>query len=169
MATPGWVTSPGATPSVQVTTFSQPRGRPASSSTPARARAVSGVTGDGLSTTGQPAATAGATLWHTRLSGKLNGVTAATTPNGTRLTRPRRPSPRGLASSGTISPERVRATAAEKRSTSTARATSARELPMGLAASAAISRAKVSARSSRRVAARSRIPARRWAGRWGPR
>ena len=47
----------------------------------------------GLSTTGQPAAIAGATLWATRLSGKLNGLMAPTTPIGTRSVKPSLPSP----------------------------------------------------------------------------
>ena len=70
----------------QVTTFNQPGGRPASWNSRAIARAVSGVADAGLSTTGQPAAMAGAILWHTRLSGKLNGEIAASTPTGTRMT-----------------------------------------------------------------------------------
>ena len=44
--------------------------------------ALNGVWLAGLSTTGQPAAIAGATLWATRLSGKLNGLIAPTTPIG---------------------------------------------------------------------------------------
>ena len=44
--------------------------------------ADSGVWLAGLSTTGQPAAMAGASLWATRLSGKLNGLMAPTTPIG---------------------------------------------------------------------------------------
>ena len=35
-----------------------------------------------------PAASAGPTLWHTRFSGKLNGLMAATTPHGTRRVKP---------------------------------------------------------------------------------
>ena len=67
----------------QVITLSQPGGSPASSNSRAIRSAVSGVAEAGFSTTGQPAATAGAILWHTRLSGKLNGEIAATTPTGT--------------------------------------------------------------------------------------
>jgi hypothetical protein len=48
-----------------------------------------GVFAAGLSTNGQPAAIAGATLCATRLSGKLNGVMNAHAPIGTRLTMPR--------------------------------------------------------------------------------
>ena len=71
------------------TTFSQPAGSPASSSSPARKSAESGVAVAGFSTTGQPAASAGATLWATRLSGKLNGLIAATTPIGRRIVNPK--------------------------------------------------------------------------------
>ena len=45
-----------------VTTFTTPAGTPASVSRSARARAVSGVSSAGLSTTGQPAASAGPIL-----------------------------------------------------------------------------------------------------------
>ena len=50
----------------------------------ASAIADSGVCDAGFSTIGQPAAIAGATLWATRFSGKLNGLIAPTTPIGTR-------------------------------------------------------------------------------------
>ena len=92
----------------------------------------------GLSTTGHPAAIAGATLWVTRLSGKLKGEIAPTTPMGTRRTKPNLPRPADEASIGTISPVIVRATAAEKRKVSTARAASTRAVAIGLAASALI-------------------------------
>ena len=46
--------------------------------------ADSGVFGAGFSTTGAPTAMAGATLWATRFSGKLNGEIASTGPFGTR-------------------------------------------------------------------------------------
>ena len=91
----GWSTS--ALPTVDpppVTTLSQPSGRPHSSSNiSARAMAENGVWLAGFSTTGQPAAIAGATLWATRFSGKLNGLMAPTTPTGTRRTKPSLPSP----------------------------------------------------------------------------
>ena len=44
-----------------------------------------GVELAGLSTRVFPAARAGATLWATRLSGKLNGLIAAITPTGRRV------------------------------------------------------------------------------------
>jgi hypothetical protein len=46
--------------------------------------AVSGVSSAGLCTTVLPAARAGASLLLDRISGKLNGVMAATTPIGSR-------------------------------------------------------------------------------------
>ena len=58
----------------------------------------------GLRITALPAASAGPTLWHTRLSGKLNGVIAATTPHGTRSVKPSLPAPPGAPSSGSTSP-----------------------------------------------------------------
>ena len=49
---------------------------------------VSGVCGGGLSTIEHPQASAGAILWATRLSGKLNGAMAMTGPAGTRTQLP---------------------------------------------------------------------------------
>jgi hypothetical protein len=46
--------------------------------------AVSGVSGEGLSTTVQPAASAGATFHSAMASGKFHGTMAATTPTGSR-------------------------------------------------------------------------------------
>src|SRR5690606_2562845 len=112
---------PGGAPasaSESVTTLSHRSGSPASVSNPASRNAVSGVCGAGLSTTGQPAAIAGASLWATVLSGKLNGVIAATTPTGSRIARPSRPTPAGVDSVGTTSPPSVRASAAANRNVS---------------------------------------------------
>ncbi len=61
-------------------TESQPFGRPASVRISASLRAEIGVWPAGLSTTALPAAIAGPSLWATRLSGKLNGLIAPTTP-----------------------------------------------------------------------------------------
>src|ERR687898_375092 len=156
--------SPTAAPP-PVTTLSHPRGRPHSSiNSVARAIADSGVWLAGLSTTGQPPAIAGPTLWLTRLSGKLNGLMAPTTPTGTRSVTPSFPSPGALASTGTTSPASVRASAALNRNVSTARPASRRAVRIGLAASCAMVRAKSSCRSASRTAARSRIAARSWAG-----
>src|SRR3546814_459623 len=66
-----------------------PLGRSVSASTAPMISAPTGVFAAGLSTNGQPAAIAGATLCATRLSGKLNGVMNAHGPMGTRLAMPR--------------------------------------------------------------------------------
>ena len=94
------------------TTLSQPGGRPASSSSSASRSAESGVWLAGLSTTAQPAASAGASLWATRLSGKLNGEIAPTIPIGLRSVNASLPSPACAASIGTISPASFRASTA---------------------------------------------------------
>ena len=73
-----------------VTTLKTPSGTPASAASRARARAVKGVSSEGLSTTVQPAARAGATLRVTMAAGKFQGVTAATTPTACFSTRRRR-------------------------------------------------------------------------------
>ena len=72
-----------------VTTLNTPAGTPASSARTARARAVKGVSSEGLSTTVQPAARAGATFRVTMAAGKFQGVTAATTPTACFRTRRR--------------------------------------------------------------------------------
>ncbi len=83
MSTSGWPARAGPTVcGSPVTTASMSPGNPASRSSSAKARPVRGVFSDGLSTTAQPAATAGASLTTTWFSGRLNGVIAATTPTG---------------------------------------------------------------------------------------
>ena len=62
------------------TTLSQPSGRPASTRISASFSAEIGVWPAGFSTTALPAAIAGPSLWATRLSGKLKGLIAPTTP-----------------------------------------------------------------------------------------
>ena len=93
-------------------TFSQPGGSPASCSSSARKSAESGVCDAGLRTTAQPAASAGAILCATRLSGKLNGLIAPTTPIGRRIVKASLPSPACEASMGIISPASFRASTA---------------------------------------------------------
>ena len=93
-------------------TFSQPAGSPASSSSSASVSADSGVWPAGLSTTAQPAASAGAILCATRLSGKLNGLIAPTIPIGSRSVNASLPSPAWAASMGTTSPASLRASTA---------------------------------------------------------
>ena len=105
------ISSPIA-PAGPTTTLIQPGGRPASSSRLARKRAESGVADAGLSTTGQPAARAGAILWATRLAGKLKGEIAPTIPIGSRRVNANLPSPACEASIGTVSPVSLRASTA---------------------------------------------------------
>ena len=95
-------------------TFSQPGGRPASVSSSASSSAERGVWLAGFSTTAQPAASAGASLCATRLSGKLKGEIAPTTPIGRRSVKASLPSPACEASIGTISPASLRASTAAK-------------------------------------------------------
>jgi hypothetical protein len=66
-----------------------PRGRSVSASTSPISSAPIGVRLAGLSTNGQPAAIAGATLCAAKLSGKLNGEISDTGPIGTRFHCPR--------------------------------------------------------------------------------
>ena len=65
-----------------VTTLSTPAGSPASCSSAATARAVSGVSAAGLSTAVQPAARAGAILRVAMAAGKFHGVMSTLTPTG---------------------------------------------------------------------------------------
>jgi hypothetical protein len=95
-------------------TFSQPGGRPASVSSSASRSADSGVWLAGLRTTAQPAASEGASLCATRLSGKLKGLIAPTIPTGCRSVNASLPTPACDASIGTISPASLRASTAAK-------------------------------------------------------
>ena len=92
-----WVTGGGTltTPRSSVTAGSNSSGAHGRTEKASRGQSVSarisairsapmGVFDAGFRTNGQPTAIAGATLCATRLSGKLNGVIAATTPTGTR-------------------------------------------------------------------------------------
>ena len=142
------------------TTLSQPDGRPASSSSSARSSADSGVCDAGLRTTAQPAASAGATLWATRLNGKLNGEIAPMTPIGMRSVSASFPEPAGEASIGTMSPASFRASTAAIVNVDCARKASMRAAFIGFPASAEIVRAISSLRSSTSRAVRSRMAAR---------
>ena len=123
-------------------------GTPASSSICANFRHDSGVSLAGLQTTEFPAASAGPTLWHTRFSGKLNGVIANTTPHGTRSVNPKRLPVPGAPSSGTTSEPSRLASSAGPMIVSTARDTSTRDSARILPSSSVIVRARSSARSS---------------------
>src|SRR5712691_6771475 len=134
-------------------TLSQPAGRPASCSSSASSSAESGVWEAGLSTTGQPAASAGAILCATRLHGKLNGEIAPTTPIGLRTVKPSLPSPASL-----------RASTAANVYVDIARDASTRAALIGLPASSEIVRATSSWRRPIRPATLTRISARLCAG-----
>ena len=97
-----------------VTQCTASAGTPASSSNSTRRSAISGVSLAGLTTTAFPPARAGPTLWQTRCSGKLNGVTAATTPQGTRMVKPNLPLTPGPPSSGMTSPSSRFASSADR-------------------------------------------------------
>ena len=126
--------------------------------------AVSGVVEAGFSTTVFPTASAGPTLCATRFRGKLNGVMAETTPRGQRSQNPIRPSPKALASIGTVSPWIRLASSAEKRNVSTARSTSPMEYFHAFPASRQMIPAISSLCCSMSRAAFSRIAYRLWAG-----
>jgi len=68
------------------TTDRTPSGRPASAKTSAKAFAVNGVSAAGLSTTVQPASSAGPSLLIARKSGTFHATIAPTTPMGSRCT-----------------------------------------------------------------------------------
>ena len=78
-----------ATPTVgpsPLTRLNTPGGTPASSRISANTSPLSGAISDGLSTTVQPAARAGATLAPIWFSGQFQGVISAQTPTGSRTT-----------------------------------------------------------------------------------
>jgi hypothetical protein len=89
---------------VDGTTERASAGQPASSTIRASARDEAGVCEAGRTTIGFAAASAGATLCATSMSGKLNGVMPAIGPSGTRWTCATRCSVPGIQSRGTISP-----------------------------------------------------------------
>ena len=127
-------------PPEPVTHWTPSGGKPAWSRISVSFSAESGVSVAGLSTTAFPAASAGPTLWQTRLSGKLKGLMAATTPHGTRIVRPTLPAPPGAPSSGTVSPCRRLASSAEPMMVSKAREASRRPSARTLPSSLEISR-----------------------------
>ena len=91
-----------------------------------------------MSTTAQPAASAGAILCATRLSGKLKGEIAPTTPIGCRSVNASFPAPACEASIGTVSPVSLRASTAAIVKVDIARDASTRAAFSGLPASAEI-------------------------------
>ena len=139
-------------------------GRPASRSTSTSFRADRGVSVAGLIRTELPAASAGPTLCITRFSGKLNGLIAATMPQGTRMVNPNWPDQLGAPSRGTVSPWMRLASSAEPVRVCTARSTSVRPSAMTLPSSSVMMRPCSSRRSSSSSAAFLRMLYRSWAG-----
>ena len=85
LSTPGWAAS--AAPRSRLdpaTTLNTPGGKPASSSTWAKASVDAGECSEGFTTNVQPAARAGASLNVISSSGEFHGVMAPTTPTGSR-------------------------------------------------------------------------------------
>src|SRR3954451_12926659 len=72
------------TPPGPGSTDTHPSGTPASTKSSPSSSAVSGVYDAGLSTTGLPHASAGASFQHEISSGKFHGTISATTPTGSR-------------------------------------------------------------------------------------
>ena len=126
-----------------------PAGTPASCRTSARSSAVSGVFIAGLSSIVFPVAMQGATLWATRLRGKLKGVIPRITPSGKRRTIPKWPSPGALASILMPWPSSASASAAANRKVRHARSTSASAKVTGFPASATMTSTNSRRRSRR--------------------
>jgi hypothetical protein len=102
LSTPGWATrcSPASRP--PGTTLTAPSGTPASASASANTKPLSGASGGGLSTTVQPAASAGAVFQAARVTGAFHGTMAATTPTGSWTTMPARSAVRTVRSSSNV-------------------------------------------------------------------
>ena len=85
LSMPGWATSgaPAVGPK-PVTTLNTPGGKPASSTRRASSSVDAGVCSAGFTTMVQPAARAGASFHVSSSSGEFHGVTAPTTPTGSR-------------------------------------------------------------------------------------
>src|ERR1700744_3873320 len=85
-ATSEWPTSGAPTsPPKPVTTLTTPSGKPASLNSAANSSIEADVNSDGLITTVQPAAKAGASFQLVRVSGEFQGVMIATAPLGSFL------------------------------------------------------------------------------------
>ena len=87
MSTSGWATRRSDASRVAATMLITPGGNPASVTRSAIANSVSGSGSGALTTAVQPATIAGAIFWAMPGSGKLNAVSAATTPTGSRTSR----------------------------------------------------------------------------------
>ena len=92
----GSATSSGMSSFATGSTDHMPSGRSVSASSSPSSNADSGVAGAGLTRIGAPTAMAGATLWATRFSGKLNGAMPSTGPFGNRRIKRHPAGRRGL-------------------------------------------------------------------------
>ena len=154
---PAWLTSRSPISWSPVTTLNTPAGRPASASSSAISRPPdSGVSGDGLSTTALPSASAGAVTRMPRMSGKFHGVITPTTPTGTRSAMLRRL----VLWEGRISPTAREVSAAASYSSLAAPPTSYCALPGIEPVSRTIRSATSSARACSAAAARRSTAAR---------
>ena len=145
-----------STARVVVTTSTTPSGTPARRRTSATHSAVSGVSGAGLSTAVQPAASAGASLRVAMAAGKFHGVTRYATPSG-RWSTTIVLSPLGEVRK---SPVTRQACSENQRKNSAAYATSPTASAQALPFSCAMSRAPCSASAVMRSNARRRTSAR---------
>mmetsp|Transcript_21084 Transcript_21084/g.65352 ORF Transcript_21084/g.65352 Transcript_21084/m.65352 type:complete len:351 (-) Transcript_21084:421-1473(-) len=147
----------GASPMTQLST---PGGTPARSASSISARQHSGVSSDGLMTTVQPTASAGAHFRVIIAMGKFHGVMAPTTPTGCLRLTMRRP-PTGLCRT---SPVTRRPSSANHSTKEAPYATSPRASASGLPCSAVMMRARSSPFSTIRSCHRRRIAPRCLAG-----
>ena len=145
-------------------TLIAPAGQSSSASSSASASDDSGVALAGLTMTGLPTASAGATLCATRFSGKLNGVIASTGPIGKRRSNPPRLPIPGSVSNGSQLPSIRLACSPAQRKTYFARVASPIASLIGLPASSEIVRASASICSPIRADAASRRSERSHAG-----
>src|SRR3954470_23693925 len=99
LSTSGLVTSNSDTSRSAVTTLNTPAGRPICSAASANTLPAPGASGADLSTTVQPASSAGPILWQISATGAFQGMIAPTTPTGSRTRRPNLPPPVGAHSS----------------------------------------------------------------------
>src|SRR5690606_6864483 len=88
LSTPGCVTRCSPTSLPPGSTLTTPSGRPAASSASASRYVLTGPSGAGLSTTVQPAASAGPIFNDAVATGPFQGMIVATTPTGSRTSTP---------------------------------------------------------------------------------
>ena len=142
-----------------------PFGRSVSAKNSASRSDPIGVDDAGFTTIGEPTASAGATLWATRFSGKLNGVMPSTGPIGNRRRMPMREPSDASVSRRISSSSPCRITSDAHRNVDTARVASTVAHLSGLPPSFAISSAFSSIVSDNRFEMWSSASDRAWIGR----